>query len=257
MQRAFSLVELSIVLVILGLLTGGILAGQSLIRASELRAIPAEFSRHYAAVQAFRDKYFALPGDMTNATRFWGDNNGACADAAIANGTPGTCNGDGDGKIAAAAPSAYATGELWQFWNQLALAGLIEGSYTGLNGNAVGRTEVYGSNSPASKIPNAGWTTRYLNIYNDEDTNGFLIQHQQNIMYLGLVQGGGGMSNGAIIKPEEAWNLDTKIDDALPAQGKWIARKWSGCTTAASNTDVNAAYNVSNGNIACAFIVRY
>lgn len=58
-KRGFSLVELSIVLVILGLLTGGILAGQSLIRAAELRAVSTEYSRYATAVQSFRDKYFA------------------------------------------------------------------------------------------------------------------------------------------------------------------------------------------------------
>lgn len=60
--KAFSLVELSIVLVILGLLTGGILAGQSLIRAAELRAVSTEYSRYITATQSFRDKYFAVPG---------------------------------------------------------------------------------------------------------------------------------------------------------------------------------------------------
>lgn len=67
-RNAFSLVELSIVLVILGLLVGGILAGQSLIRASELRAVTSEQARIVTAIQAFRDKYFALPGDMRNAS---------------------------------------------------------------------------------------------------------------------------------------------------------------------------------------------
>ena len=49
MRQGFSLVELSIVLVILGLLTGGILAGQSLIRAAELRAVTTEYQRYTAA----------------------------------------------------------------------------------------------------------------------------------------------------------------------------------------------------------------
>lgn len=70
MRNAFSLVELSIVLVILGLLTGGILAGQSLIRAAELRAVSTEYNRHFTAIQSFRNRYMALPGDMNNATRF-------------------------------------------------------------------------------------------------------------------------------------------------------------------------------------------
>ena len=133
MKHAFSLVELSIVLVILGLLTGGILTGQSLIRASELRSVTTEYQRYITATQTFRDKYFALPGDMNNATRFWGDDNAACADAAIPNGTPGTCNGNGNGGLEWA--GASATGERFQFWKHLSLAGVIEGTYSGLAGS--------------------------------------------------------------------------------------------------------------------------
>ena len=109
MRHGFSLVELSIVLVILGLLTGGILAGQSLVRASELRAVSSEYQRYATAMHAFRDKYFAIPGDMTNATKFWGDDATACADGAVADGTPGTCNGNGNGILTAGAASG--TGE--------------------------------------------------------------------------------------------------------------------------------------------------
>ena len=76
MKRAFSLVELSIVLVILGLLVGGVLSGQSLIAAAALRSVTTQEARWVAATQTFRDKYFALPGDMNNATSFWGRMNG-------------------------------------------------------------------------------------------------------------------------------------------------------------------------------------
>jgi prepilin-type N-terminal cleavage/methylation domain-containing protein len=68
-QTAFSLVELSIVLVILGLLVGGVLSGQALIRASEMRSITAQANQYRAAIYSFRDKYFAIPGDMANARR--------------------------------------------------------------------------------------------------------------------------------------------------------------------------------------------
>jgi prepilin-type N-terminal cleavage/methylation domain-containing protein len=61
MKAAFSLVELSIVLVILGLLTGGILTGQNLIRAAELRAVVTEFNRYQTAVRTFEDKYSPFP----------------------------------------------------------------------------------------------------------------------------------------------------------------------------------------------------
>ena len=69
-DKGFSLVELSIVLVILGLLIGGILTGQSLIRAAELRSVTTQYQGYVTAVNTFRDKYFALPGDMPNAIDF-------------------------------------------------------------------------------------------------------------------------------------------------------------------------------------------
>ena len=84
---------------ILGLLVGGVLAGKSLIRAAELRSIITDYNKYQSAVLAFRDKYFALPGDMTNATLFWGKNNAACPGATGTAATPGTCNGDGSGQI--------------------------------------------------------------------------------------------------------------------------------------------------------------
>ena len=70
-QQGFSLVELSIVLVILGLLVGGILSGQSLIRASELRSVTTEYQTYVTSLGTFRDRYFALPGDLSNAASFW------------------------------------------------------------------------------------------------------------------------------------------------------------------------------------------
>jgi len=71
MKNGFSLVELSIVLVIVGLLVGGVLTGKSLIRAADLRSVSTDYEGYRTATSAFRDKYFGLPGDITNASSFW------------------------------------------------------------------------------------------------------------------------------------------------------------------------------------------
>jgi len=158
MHRAFSLVELSIFLVILGLLTGGILAGRSLLRASELRAGVGEQQRYFAAVYAFRDKYSMLPGDMNNAVRFWGAQAGGTTDgrdatcATLTTGATGTetCNGDGNGRVAGkAAADNY---ERYRFWQHLANAGLVEGSYSGVSGAGTTTTDIPGENTPGSRL---------------------------------------------------------------------------------------------------------
>ena len=79
---AFTLIELSIVLVIIGLIVGGVLVRQDLIRAAALRAQIADIEKLNTAVDTFRGKYDCLPGDCANATSFFG--------AVVRNG-----NGDG------------------------------------------------------------------------------------------------------------------------------------------------------------------
>ena len=123
-MAAFSLVELSIVLVILGLLTGGILTGQNLIRAAELRSVTTQLQAYQTAVMSFRDTYQAVAGDMRNATRFWGYSSGitACDNLTGAADAPaGVCDGNGDGRvILSSSAGAHAARESYQFWRRRA-----------------------------------------------------------------------------------------------------------------------------------------
>lgn len=247
---AFSLVELSIVLVILGLLVGGVLSGQSLIRAAELRAVSSEYSRYVTAIQTFRDKYFALPGDMNNATRFWGRMNGNAdcitnSSAAVA-GT-GACDGNADGVINY--PSApNQSGEMYQFWRQLASAALIEGNFTGLDGGS-SNPQTAGVNIPRSRLSNAAWYVNY-NIGFAGDANAYAGDYLNFFGFGGPLAGA--PYDGAILKPEEAWNIDTKIDDGRPGTGKLLARYWNNaCATSTSNTDNNGSYRLSDNTIRC------
>ncbi len=255
MNKAFSLVELSIVLVILGLLTGGILAGQSLIRAAELRSVPTEHSRYIAATQTFRDKYFAIPGDMTNATKFWGSLGGAGNDGTcnvIESTNTATCDGDGSGNLVDGLVS-ISTSESYRYWQHLANAGLIEGQYTGSHtgGPQTGR------NIPPSKASRGRWT---VSVYD--------APHTGNIVLFGgdygnhLVFNADGFAsftaNTAALKPEEAWNIDTKMDDGVPGTGKIISNKGATmgnyCTSAALliyPADIGATYMLTRNSRDC------
>src|SRR5476651_1560647 len=64
-EHGFTLIELSIVLVIIGLIVGCILVGQDLISAAEVRATVGQIEKYNSAVNTFRGKYNSMPGDMT------------------------------------------------------------------------------------------------------------------------------------------------------------------------------------------------
>jgi prepilin-type N-terminal cleavage/methylation domain-containing protein len=107
-QRGFTLVEIAIVLVIIGLLLGGILKGQEMITQAKIKNVIADISGVSAAMYGYQDRYRALPGDDKNATRW-------------ANATPG--NGDG------VVEGAYVGGavESMNFWDHLRRAGFVSG----------------------------------------------------------------------------------------------------------------------------------
>lgn len=258
MNQGFSLVELSIVLVILGLLTGGILTGQNLIRAAELRSVATQASGYQTAVMTFRDKYFALPGDMGNATRFWGKNNTACPTHTGTAAANGVCNGNMDGSIRLNhldGGGGYPH-EAFQFWQHLALAGLIEGSYTGISGSTAYAHSIPGTNVPPARISNAAWGARYFDNLHPASFalspgvpgNHFTVGSTDNALM---------WPQSAFLRPEEAWNIDTKLDDGKPARGNVLMPLWNLCTTATVNTDLNADYNLTDSGLRCGMWLRW
>lgn len=235
MKNGFSLVELSIVLVILGLLTGGILAGQNLIRAAELRSVSTDFDKLQTAIYTYRDKYFMLPGDGRDAFRFFGTD---CA------ATAAECNGNGNGFMGESI-GANTYGEAWMAFKQLALAGLIEGSYTGV----LQPIAQPGENFLGSKISQAGfWFYAWgdLSYFRDGccGTHGGDVK---NFIHFGGVAGN--WPNASMLTPEEAWNIDTKMDDGRPGTGRLIAPDRSGCS---SDDDPNVAeFVLSTTTVEC------
>lgn len=255
MRQGFSLVELSIVLVILGLLTGGILTGQNLIRAAELRSVTTQASQYTTAVYTFRDKYFYLPGDMPNATDFWGAmSSGTCPNATGGTGTQ-TCNGNGDGIIRDFGSATDSqSSENFTFWQQLANAQLIEGNYTGIAGGGDSIHAVIGENVPAAKISNGGWSV-YQWISGASDF--FPVATGRNTLVIGGPKPDT-ITSSPIFTPEEHWNLDTKLDDGKPGTGKITGRdstlvEGSDCVDGSDPS--TAAYNLDLDDVVCTIYI--
>jgi prepilin-type N-terminal cleavage/methylation domain-containing protein len=124
-QKGFTLVEIAIVLVIIGLLLGGILKGQEMITQAKIKNVMADFSGISAAYHGYQDRYRMIPGDDNTAGARW-----TPADTA----TPKVIDGDGNGQVAgtynAACPTVIvaASAESCKFWDHLRRSGFVSGS---------------------------------------------------------------------------------------------------------------------------------
>lgn len=259
MKRGFSLVELSIVLVILGLLTGGILAGQSLIRAAELRSVSTDLNRYVAATYTFRDKYMAAPGDMPNATAFWGaaagdgtGNDTACH--AVEGAGTATCNGNGDGKVYWAITSANGTPrEYFTFWKHLANAGLIEGKFTGISGSGSSNNPVTGINTPQLRLQQAAIRLGHTQLPIPEGHASSYAGYYGFNWAMGRPVGTADDLD-PIFLPEEVWNIDMKMDDGNPATGRITVMKPAAMPGCALGNDASTArYDLTTKTQACRF----
>jgi len=119
-QRGFTLVEIAIVLVIVGLILGGVFKGQALVDSARVRAMSTEIEGIRTAWLSFQDRYRAIPGDFPKAPMQ--------IDSA-------TTPGDGNGRIDDPAERAGV-------WQQLSLAGFISGSYDGATSSAGSSSDV-------------------------------------------------------------------------------------------------------------------
>ncbi len=239
----FTLVELSIVLVIIGLILGGVMVGRDMMHQANLRTILADFNAYTIAVDQFVTKYQALPGDFPDAQRVWGSS-ASCG--ANGSGGPGvlTCNGNGNGQVDSGISGGpvLSDQEVSLVAQHLANSGLVSGTYTGgawseLTAHYSARSKFrfyYAGNMPWSAKFFAG--TRHGNIFEFTDF------------------GSMGGTDVPILTPEEALSIDMKADDGLPGQGKILApaahyhsNYSANCTT--STNPATATYNLALATI--------
>ncbi len=116
-QSGFTLVEIAIVLVIIGLLLGGVLKGQELINSAKIKNIANDMNGITTAVYGYQDRFKALPGDDANAVSRWGASTAISATA-------------GNTVLAGKFNSSTAGDETLLFWQHLRLAGFIGGDPT-------------------------------------------------------------------------------------------------------------------------------
>lgn len=225
----FTLIELSIVLVIIGLIVGGVLVGRDLIRAAELRATMSQIENYNTSVMAFRMKYNGLPGDLARATQFGMEpRSGAFG------------HGNGDGILQACGYDVGTTPmygamrvgcEIVLFWRDLSFANLVDGSFTTA-------TDAYtqinagqaGTYFPRAKIGGQAFVT-VLAWYIGTDIphgNYFAIGQINTSNATGFYT-----SVNEAFTPIDGLSIDTKMDDGLAATGAvWVSNEATGFESA-------------------------
>ena len=243
-SKGFTLIELSIVLVIIGLIVGGVLGGTELIRQAELRSTLKALQGYQVTYNNFKMKYDAVPGDMANATTYF----------------PTASNGNGDGNIygnSSAIP--VAAGEDLKAWQDLSLAGMIPFTFTGTDYNV---PHSLGVKVPEAPIRGIGFRFEGIPWYESGPTSIWGVSGI-NLRAAAL----DGLSNtcAAAFTPQETMDMDRKVDDGISATGKFIGfrgcdKTFPECTNGASSFSAPGAgtYNLSTPYPACiiSFLVR-
>lgn len=210
MNRGFTLVELSIVLVIIGLVIAGVVFGREMVESYKISKVASEFIEYETAYNTFKLKYSGeIPGDTTRATVYF-DN---------------VQNGNGDGVV-----SSY---ERYHAMEHLGKAGLIDFSGEYVNASNV---------TPGSNIPSASYSERHSFIVSGYEIGGYAnyasLQPGNHLAMRSTADTPAAtLSALSFVGPSgpEAEQLDRKLDDGFPYSGRLRDNRHSSCTITADS----------------------
>lgn len=275
-SSGFALVELMVVVVVIALVAGAIVVGQSVLRNAELQSIITDVNRYKNAAKLFLDKYKYLPGDFPRASEFWGADAGCPTPLASLERARSTCSGNGDGMIGSHMSEVdivYSTAQQIQevvaVWQHLSNAGMIEGQYSGRGSPDADDGLHPGVNIPASGIARSGFTLHFATPYSG--TTGIYPAKYRHVVLFGRVSGpmienfgmpvsGLGLHRPAYlpaISSQEAARLDSKVDDARPGTGHVLSFTPEMIETpecATTSFEDTAAYRSDSSQVACSLI---
>jgi prepilin-type N-terminal cleavage/methylation domain-containing protein len=200
-HSGFTLIEIAIVLVIIGLLLGGVLKGQELINSAKVKNLATDFRNIPVFIYGYQDKFRALPGDDAAVTTH-------LPGATTCSISAGKCN-PGNGWIDGNWNDTAATSESYIFWQHVRLAGLTSGS-TDTNTATTPATTYLPVNAAGGIIGIQSGTSSLTSTPIKDSTGTVAIRGTYIICSAGIL--------GKFVK-----QLDIQMDDGNPATGSMMA----------------------------------
>lgn len=198
-QNGFTLVELSIVLVIIGLLIGGILVAQTMIDSASVQKFTRQIQQYDVALEQFEERYNCIPGDCSN---FYS-------------------SGDDDGVVEDGSNQDNSfTGEVAYFWENLSEGISLDETYT----NSVSSGIDFGVNVPEAAIGDDGGVL-FINVVDVEAGGGHLGENVYAILTLEGANAANLNQQTSVAEPvsvQDSIAFDKKIDDGVPNSGNVI-----------------------------------
>lgn len=267
--NGFTLIEISIVLVVIGLIVGGVLVGQDLINAAKIRAAVSQIEQYKTAVNTFKLKYGNLPGDIPDpdATSFFGLNIHMANIGAVSGA------GDGNGLIDSGGTQlkkVAGSGEMNAFWIFLSKSGLTDFSYGAKFGDLDYKPSGFypvPTGDPAAYMPTSKLGSGiYIFAYSggvcsgsqcgnggagNDGNNYFELAAWPANSYLPST-----VTRNPAMSPVTAYSIDQKIDDGMPVSGRVTATYATfipACcvgiqyATSAATDSSSTCFNTTNG----------
>jgi prepilin-type N-terminal cleavage/methylation domain-containing protein len=238
-EQGFTLVELAIVMIIIGLLIAGILKGQQMIENARITSTVSQIKAIDAAASTFSDMYSALPGDIQNPGGRLPSCTGRCDLGATGGGTRG------DGRVGAGSATAVGAAitmnsENRAFFTHLAAADLITGVST--NPATLGLNDALPSTEVGSSGFGVGFTTTggATSLIGTGMRSGHYLSIRPSSAALTMTSGAGALTQS------QAARIDRKLDDGVATTGSVRA---GGATTCVNRTAYREADEVNDCNL--------
>lgn len=227
--QGFSLIELSIVLVAVGLIVAAVISSSTAIHNAKMRVAIKDVNEIFAAINSFEEIYHYLPGDFPHATTYWSS----------------TGNGDGDWLVGFTGSTNDNNGEDYRVFEQLKLAGLYDSN------TSYDTKLTEGTSIPYSSFkPGAYWFA---------ERNGMHALNLGNALTLGSYTDNNAL-NGGFMTSTDARSIDEKMDDGLASSGYAHAAYGtdigSGCVTGAWGAS-GVTYDLGSSVASCRLVFFY